>query len=138
MLSPEALRNQDLNRLPHQFFARVPKQPLRLRVDQDDLALSIDDDNGIGCGFQQTPELLFGALALRDVANSSGDQGCLLRLERAEAHFHGKLRPILALTVEFRPLTHGANPRIVEEPRPVRRMSPTKTCRDKSFHSLAK
>ena len=49
VLPPEALGNQNLNRLIQQLLPFIAKQLLGLCVHQDDLALLIDNDHRIRC-----------------------------------------------------------------------------------------
>ncbi len=57
MLVPEATRHQHLNWPPQKFFPPVSKQPLHLRIDQDDLPLFIHNHHGIWRCFEEPPEL---------------------------------------------------------------------------------
>ena len=48
VLTSEMFGNDDFSGLTDQFVTAVTKEPFRLRIDQDDLASRIDDDNGVG------------------------------------------------------------------------------------------
>jgi len=56
MFLVKALRDQYFHALPGQFSGGIPEQALGLGVDQDDLAVPVGDDHGVGCGFEQAPE----------------------------------------------------------------------------------
>jgi hypothetical protein len=49
----EALGHERLDALSHELPGRVPEELLRLRVDQDNLSLSIGDDHRIGHGVEE-------------------------------------------------------------------------------------
>jgi len=57
--------------LPQQLRPRVAKTPLRLRVDQHDLAVAADDHHRVGGRLHQPPELLLRPLALGDVLDQT-------------------------------------------------------------------
>ena len=74
MLVPETLRNQYLDRLAEQFFALIPKELLRLRIDQNDSPVRVYDHHSIRRGIQQTAKQFVGTLPVGDVPNYSADQ----------------------------------------------------------------
>src|SRR5262245_2624240 len=70
MLAAKALGHQQLHRLIEQFLARIAKEFLGLRVDQDNLAAAVDNHHGIRGGLQEPAELLLrlvSAYLLRSV-----------------------------------------------------------------------
>ena len=66
MRSSKPLGHQNLNRLPEQLLARVAEQLLRLRIHQQDAALTAHDHHRIRRRLQQTPELHLGPFSLGD------------------------------------------------------------------------
>ena len=61
----EPLRHQGLDGFAQQFIALVAKQLLHLRVDQDDLTLTVDHDHRVGRSLQQGTKLLLGPACAR-------------------------------------------------------------------------
>lgn len=59
VLVAKAFRNEDLHRVAQQFLSSVPEQFLGLRIDQRDLACSVNDDHGVRRRFQQPAEFRF-------------------------------------------------------------------------------
>ena len=76
-----ALGDEHLDVRTQELLARVAKEPLGLGVDEDQPALLVHDDHGVGRGLEQAAELRVEALALAeigemgDVAIVLGDQG---------------------------------------------------------------
>src|SRR6476620_2245836 len=56
--TPKALGHRRLDRHAQEVLARVFEEPLCLRVEDDHLAFAIDDDDRVGCGFEETSKLL--------------------------------------------------------------------------------
>ena len=108
MMRAKPHRNQFLHAATEQLGAREAEHSLGLRIHQDDLTGRVDNHHRIGRGFQQVTQLLFGALALGDVADSAGDHGSFSRLQRAQADLDWKFGSILTQSEEFQPGTHGA------------------------------
>src|SRR5213593_1050889 len=71
--------------------ARVSEQLFGLGVDQNDFPGAVDDDHGVGGGFQQGPKLLFRFLAFADVPDGAHRQRAFLGLQGAKTDFNGKL-----------------------------------------------
>jgi hypothetical protein len=67
MLFAESFRYEHLYALTQELFTLKPKEPLSLGIDQDYLALLVDDNHCIRCRFEQATELLFGLLAFADL-----------------------------------------------------------------------
>ena len=120
-----------------QLRARVSEQLFGLGVDQNDFPGAVDDDHGVGGGFQQRPKLLFRFLAFADVPDGAHGQRAFLGLQGAETDFNGKLCSILAQSVKLEARAHGAGPRLGEKTRAVPRMSAAKTLRDEDLDLLA-
>jgi hypothetical protein len=53
-------------------------------------------------------QIVFGFLALRDIADRTGNQDALFRLQRTKADFDWEFAAILTQAVEFKACTHGA------------------------------
>src|SRR5207244_4067899 len=69
----EALGYQDLDGLPQEVGPTVVEEFLRLRVDEDNAALPVDNDHGVWRGLQEISELRFGPLAVADVVHEGGE-----------------------------------------------------------------
>src|SRR5882757_6438641 len=114
MLAPVPLRQQELDFLVEQLGAREAEELLGLRIDQNDVALPVDDDDRVRRGFEQALEFLLRLLALADVADRAHDERAFLGLQRTQADFHGELSAVLAQAVELQTHSHGAGPRLGE------------------------
>ena len=68
----EALGNDVLDLLPHQFVAAVAELFLRLHVQQDDLSARVHHHHGIGSRFQQPAVLRSRLLAFAEIAADLG------------------------------------------------------------------
>ncbi len=79
----KSLGHEDIDTLAEQVLPRVAEQPLGLAVHEQNDSFAVDDDNGVRRGFEQSAELLFGLLALADVAHSAHHDRTLVRGERA-------------------------------------------------------
>src|SRR5437588_700094 len=77
MLGPETFRHQDLDLFSEQFLALVAEDFFGLRIYQHNRAFAVDDDNGIGSGFEQRFEFLVGLAALGNVLRRSNDSNDL-------------------------------------------------------------
>jgi hypothetical protein len=53
----EALGHQDFDLLAHQFVPLMTEHPFGLSIHPNDLAILIENDDGIGCGLQKAAEL---------------------------------------------------------------------------------
>src|SRR5881398_1125674 len=73
MLPAETLRHQNLDLSSEQFLALVTKDFFCLRIHQHDRSLAVDNDNGIGSGFEQRFEFLIGLASLGNVLRRSND-----------------------------------------------------------------
>src|SRR5258708_5773825 len=124
MLSPEPFRHQHLNLMIEQVLTSVAEQFLDLRIDQNNLPLSIHHHHGIGSGFQQPAELGFGSFALADIANGAPYQQSFLCLQGTETDLYGKLVPISVQAVHFTPFSHRAPPGLTEESGAIPRFLP--------------
>ena len=49
----EPLGDENVDRLPEQFLAWIPKEPLGLRIHEHDGAVRVDDDHCVGRRFEQ-------------------------------------------------------------------------------------
>jgi len=58
MSDTKSFRHQDLDFLSYKLFPLIKKHPLQLGIDQDDLALLIQDDHGIWSRFQKPAKYL--------------------------------------------------------------------------------
>src|SRR5438270_99297 len=105
MLRPVTNRNEHLDRLPKQLGSEIAKQFFRLRIDEDNLARPVNDQNGVRRRFEQAPELLLSLLANGGVADGAHDHGALFGFERAEADLDGKLRSVHAAAEKLHSLT---------------------------------
>ncbi len=105
--TPKALGHQCLDWHPQEVRARVLEEPLCLCVEDDDRAFTIDDDDRIGCGFEETSEPRFNFLPCSGVSNDADDERPRLGLQRAQADFDGELAAILAAPGEFFAFPHG-------------------------------
>ncbi len=90
MLLAKSLRDQKLHRLLEKLAARVAEDLFGLRVDQNDVALLIDDQHGVWRGLQKALEFLLGFLAFGDVPNGARDQHTFVSFEGAQADFNRK------------------------------------------------
>ena len=129
--------DQHFHVLAQQFGARIAEQALRLRVDQHDLAVAVDDDDGVRRRFEQAAKLLFGAAAVADVADGADDKGADFRLDGRQADFHGEFDVILAQTQQFQVRPHGARARLVEIARAVAHMRMAEALRQQGVDLLA-
>ena len=86
------LGDEHLDGRAQQLFAGIAEEPLRLGVDEDQSALLVHDDHGVGRGFQQLRELRGQPLALAQVGEV-GDVAIVLRDQRpALGVLHGPER----------------------------------------------
>src|SRR5439155_12200546 len=77
MLAAKTLRDQNLDFLAEELLAGITEQLLGLRVHEHDAAITIDNDDGVGRGFQQTLEFLFRPLAVANIPNRAHRQRAL-------------------------------------------------------------
>jgi hypothetical protein len=75
---PDCVGDQHLHRLPGQFVAPVPEQPLGLGVDQHDPPITVDADHGVRRRLQQAAESRLGPFGL----GQRGHQACPHQLGR--------------------------------------------------------
>jgi hypothetical protein len=85
----------------------VPEEPLCLRVEDDHPAFAIDDDDRVGCGFEETAELLLNFLPCSGVPDDADNQSTPLGLQRAQADLDVELTAVLAAPGEFSAFPHG-------------------------------
>ena len=133
----EPLGHEQFDPLADEFLTAVSEEPLRLRVDQDDAPVPVDDDHRVGRGLQQVLESLLGLLSVTDVADRHGDERLVVHVEGAQADFHRELGAILPQPGELEAGSHRPDARLREETAPVSRMRRTDTFRDEDFHRLA-
>src|SRR5215813_3415578 len=76
------------------------------------LAVRLQHENYLGNEIHKLLELLFRALARRDISNGGRDNYAILGLQRAEADLYGKLRSISPDSIQFLTITHWAYPRL--------------------------
>ena len=105
--TPKALGHQCLDWHTQEVLARELEEPLCLRVEDDYLAFAIDDDDRVGCCFEETSKPRFDFLPCSGVSNDADDQSARLGLQRAQADFDGELAAILAAPGEFSAFPHG-------------------------------
>ena len=86
---------------------RVLEEPLCLRVEDNHLAFAIDDDDRVGCCFEETSKLFLNFLPCSGVSDDADDQSTPLGLQRAQADLDVELTAVLAAPGEFSALPHG-------------------------------
>ena len=80
----DTLRDEDFHRLAQELCPRVAEQLFRLCVDDDDVAVAVDDHDGVGRRFEQAPEFRLAGLQLaqaperRRVTLADGDHRFVL------------------------------------------------------------
>src|ERR1700758_3296080 len=82
------------------------------------------------------PQRFFRLLALGDVADGTGDQRALLRLQRTETDLHGKLCAVFTPSIQLQTRTHRPHPRLGEEFRAVFGVSALKSFRHQNLDLL--
>jgi len=112
--TPKALGHQGLDWHTQEVLARVLEEPLCLRVEDNHLAVAIDDDDRVGCSFEETSKPLLNFLACRGVSDDADDECPRLGLQRAQADFDGKLAAILAAPREFSAFLHRTSVRLAK------------------------
>src|SRR5438552_2145856 len=138
MPATETLGDENLDRPAHQLGSWMAEQLLRLRVDENDVAVPVDDHDSVGGCLEESAELRLDVLAFRDVPNSRCDERPLLGPYRSETDLGRELGSVPATTVEVE--THSHRPRtwIVEVGTPMRRMSIAEALGHQDFNRLAK
>src|SRR5690349_16934490 len=91
-----ALGNEAFDRATDQLRAGVAEQLLNLCVDQRYAAFHINDDHGVGRGFQQRSKLVFRLLAHAYVPYSTRNENAIRGTNRAETDFDRELGSIFA------------------------------------------
>jgi hypothetical protein len=91
---PEAVGNEQLDRLPQQLVARVAEELLGLAVDQDDLPLPVGDHHGVRGRLQEVLEAGLGPAPLGDVADHLGDEHAAGARERAQGDLDRELAAV--------------------------------------------
>src|SRR5688572_28573020 len=109
MAIAETLRYEPFDRQPDELLARVPKELLRLCVDEHEPPIPPNDQHRIGRGLEQTAEPLFGLPSLGAVANSARHDHPFLGLERPQT--------------DLQPRAHRAHLRVLEVACPVLRVT---------------
>ena len=106
----EALGNDVLDLLPHQFVAAVAELFFRLHIEQHDLPARVHHHHGIGGGFEQPAvaafhlrQMFFRVPAHADVANRGCHQRAVRAFERAQHDLDGKRAAIPAPPGKFDP-----------------------------------
>ena len=87
------------------------EEPLRLRVEDDHPAFAIDDDDRVGCGFEETSKPRLDLLPCGRIPDDADDQSPLLGLQRAQADLDGELAAVLTAPGERRPPWDGSGAR---------------------------
>ena len=136
MPGAEALGHQQLDGLAQQLVAAPAEQLDRLRVDEDDVPLAVDDDHGVRRGLQQVLELLVRTLAVGDVADGTHHHGALFGVDRAQADLDRKLSTILAQAVQLQPGAHGSGARLSEKPAAVAQVGAAVAVGQQHLHRL--
>ncbi len=95
--------------MAEEFFAPVAEEGLGLGVDEPDDSCVVDDDHGVRCRLQQSPEPFLRRLAFADVAYGGGDEQAVRGLQGAEADLDGELGAVLAQSVQLQSGSHGAD-----------------------------
>src|SRR4029077_9802397 len=115
----EALRNDVLYLLTHEFIAVVPELFLRLNIQQDDLPALVHDHHGIGSRFQQPAvpalhmgQMLFGILAHADVADRRRYQDPVGTFQWAQHDLDRKLTSVLPPSSQLDPRSHLLGKRV--------------------------
>ena len=132
----EALGHQQLDGLAQQLVAAPAEQFHRLRVDEDDVPLAVDDDHGVRRGLQQVLELLVGALAVGDVADGTHHHGALFGVDGAQADLDRKLSTILAQAMQLQPRPHGAGARLAKKAAAVAQVGAAVAVGQQHLHRL--
>ena len=132
----EALGHQQLDGLAQQLVAAPAEQFHRLRVDEDDVPLPVDDDHGVRRGLQQVLELLVGALAVGDVADGTHHHGALFGVDGAQADLDRKLSTILAQAMQLQPRPHGAGARLAKKAAAVAQVGAAVAVGQQHLHRL--
>src|SRR6266487_5300758 len=73
ILAMKTFWDQNFDFFSEQFLALVAEDFFGLRIYQHDRAFAVDDDNGIGSGFEQRFEFLISLAALGNVLRRSND-----------------------------------------------------------------
>src|SRR5271169_2913711 len=115
MTSMEPLRQQHLHRVAQQLLALVAEELFRPRVDQHNLASSINNLHGIRRRLQQRSKLVFLRFARAHVTNRADHHVAVGRMHRAQADLRGKLSAIFARSSEVEPDAHGTGARLAEK-----------------------
>src|SRR5687767_9916365 len=108
MFGSEPLGHEFLDGGPQELAPRIPEQQLGLSVDEHDVAVSIDDDDRVRRGFEETSKLVFRSLALGDVANGARHENALLGLEWAETDLDRKFGAVRPQAVKLQRRAHSA------------------------------
>jgi hypothetical protein len=106
--APKALGYQCLDWLAQEILARVLEEPLRLRVEDDHVAFTVDDDDRVGCRFEEASKPLLDFPTCRGVSDDADDERPRLGLQRAQADFDGELAAIFAAPPKLSAFPHGA------------------------------
>src|SRR5436305_11265767 len=103
MLEPRTRRQQYLDLPAEQLGSPVAEKPLGLRIDDDDVAALIHDDDRVGSRFQQILEFLVRLPASAHVAHNLGESGELSAtiIDRGDDHIRPERRSILAYPPAF-------------------------------------
>ena len=95
----DRLRDEDFHRLAQELCPRVAEQLFRLCVDDRDVAIAVDDHDGIRRRFEQAPEFRLAGLQLaqaperRHVTLADGDQFVARSMQH---HLDGNQHAVLA------------------------------------------
>jgi hypothetical protein len=83
MIGPEALRDENLNKLPKQLGSLVAEEFFGFGIDENNAAIRSDDDHGVRSGVEQRKNAFLSLLALGNIADGAGDQSAGIPLNRA-------------------------------------------------------
>ena len=118
----KTLGHQCLDWHAQEILARELEEPLCLRVEDDDLAFAVDDDDRVGRCLEKTSKPRFNLLSCSGVPNDADDERTRLGLQRAQADFDGKLAAILAAPGELSAVAHGTGAGLAKIVVPVARV----------------
>ncbi len=95
------MRDDRLDLLPQQFVAAVPELPLRLKVQQNNVAVPVHHDHCVRRRFQQPAiaalhlrEMLFRRFAHADIADRRHHQDAFGAVQRAQHQFDRELAAV--------------------------------------------
>src|ERR1051326_1162373 len=102
----KSFRHEPFERRADQLFARVSEHPLRLRVDDDDFAGAVDDDDAVWRRFEQSAKTLLRAALRRHVADDADDERAVRSLDRTQTDLNREFRAVAAPAAEVASESH--------------------------------